>query len=132
MLASVPLLGLLPATAILDAAGDESLQAVAAGELRPAYVPARPPGDVEPRWTVRARGPAWPRRCPRARPSTAARSMLDGAVAFVPDAPGAGLLVAVGVDGDGDAGRRGVAADADGVDGRDGGPLRRHPLARRT
>ena len=46
VLASVPLLGLLPATAILDAAGDESLPAVAAGELRPAYVPARPPGDV--------------------------------------------------------------------------------------
>src|SRR5207302_8029500 len=38
VLASVPLLGLVPATAILDAAGDESLQAVASGELRPAYV----------------------------------------------------------------------------------------------
>ena len=40
---SVPILGLLPATAILDAAGDAALEAVAAGELRPAYVPARPP-----------------------------------------------------------------------------------------
>ena len=36
VLASVPLLGLLPASAILDAAGDESLEAVASGELRPA------------------------------------------------------------------------------------------------
>ena len=52
MLASVPLLGLLPATAILDAAGDGSLPAVAAGELRPAYVAARPPDEHEPRWTV--------------------------------------------------------------------------------
>ena len=42
VLASVAILGLLPATAILDAAGDPALEAVAAGELRPAYVPARP------------------------------------------------------------------------------------------
>jgi alkylation response protein AidB-like acyl-CoA dehydrogenase len=52
VLASVPLLGLLPATAILNAAGDESLEDVASGELRPAYVPARPPSDLEPSWTV--------------------------------------------------------------------------------
>ena len=44
MLAAVPLLGLLPATAILNAAGDESLEAVAAGELRPAYVPGAAAG----------------------------------------------------------------------------------------
>ena len=55
MLASVPLLGLIPATALLDAAGDESLAAAAAGELRPAYVPARPPGDTEPALDGRAR-----------------------------------------------------------------------------
>jgi|SRR5450755_1134701 alkylation response protein AidB-like acyl-CoA dehydrogenase len=36
VLAGVPLLGLIPATSILDAAGDESLEAIAAGELRPA------------------------------------------------------------------------------------------------
>ena len=35
VLASVPLLGLLPATAILDAAGDESLEAVANGSYDP-------------------------------------------------------------------------------------------------
>jgi alkylation response protein AidB-like acyl-CoA dehydrogenase len=52
VLASVPLLGVLPATAILDAAGHSSLAQVATGELRPGYVPARPPGDLEPRWTV--------------------------------------------------------------------------------
>src|SRR5437764_3929179 len=55
VLAGVPLLGLLPATAVLDAAGDECLEAVAAGELRPAYVPARPPSANEREWTVEAR-----------------------------------------------------------------------------
>ena len=45
VLAAVPLLGLLPATAILNAAGDATLEAVAAGELRPVYVPARPRGS---------------------------------------------------------------------------------------
>ena len=54
VLASVPLLGHLPATAILDAAeGQESLLgALASGERRAAYVPARPPGDLEAGWTV--------------------------------------------------------------------------------
>src|SRR5947209_20211277 len=45
VLASVPLIGLLPATAILNAAGDEALEAVAAGELRPVYDRARPPPE---------------------------------------------------------------------------------------
>src|SRR5947209_16757429 len=56
VLASVPLLGLLPASAILDAADDEALDAVAAGELRPVYVPARPPSFGEEGWTVEPRG----------------------------------------------------------------------------
>src|SRR3954452_13593546 len=38
VLAGVPLLGLLPATAVLNAAGDSSLEDVAAGSVRPAYV----------------------------------------------------------------------------------------------
>src|SRR5205085_3095222 len=52
VLAAVSLLGLVPATAILGAAADESLEAVAGGELRPAYVPARPPSELENGWTV--------------------------------------------------------------------------------
>src|SRR3954454_4236846 len=40
VLAAVPFLGLLPATAILNASGDESLSAVASGQVRPVYVPA--------------------------------------------------------------------------------------------
>ena len=89
VLASVPLLGLLPATAILDAAGDASLPAVAAGELRPAYVPTRPPGELEPRWTAEPRSGLCAVRRPPARVD-GDEVVLDGAVAFVPDAPGAG------------------------------------------
>jgi alkylation response protein AidB-like acyl-CoA dehydrogenase len=114
VLASVPLLGLMPAAAILDAAGDESLEAVASGDLRPVYVPARPPGDLEERWTVEA--PAGFGRA--AAPGATVEGdevTLDGEVAFVPDAPGAGLLVAVGVDGDGMPVAAAVPAGADGV-----------------
>ncbi|WP_354699950.1 Acyl-CoA dehydrogenase FadE27 [Paraconexibacter sp. AEG42_29] len=94
VLAPTPLLGLLPATAILNAAGDESLAAVASGELRPAYVPARPSSDSHAEWTVDpvggfARGAA---------PVIAADGSVTGTVAWVPDAPGADLLVVVGVD----------------------------------
>ncbi len=114
VLASVPLLGLLPATAILDAAGDESLAQVATGELRPVYVPARPPGDVEQSWTVDNRHGMARKAPPRATVS-GDQVTLDGEVAYVPDAPGAGLLVAVGVDGDGEPVAAAIAADADGV-----------------
>jgi alkylation response protein AidB-like acyl-CoA dehydrogenase len=114
VLAAVPLLGLLPASAILDAAADESSAAVAAGELRPAYVPARPPGDHEPRWSVEpasgfARAPA-----PVATVDGDTVS-LQGTVAFVPDAPGAGLLVALGVDDGGEPVAAAVPADSTGV-----------------
>jgi len=114
VLAAVPLLGLIPATAILDTAGDESLPAIAQGDLRPAYVPVRPPGDVESGWTVD------PRRG-FARPPAPHATVdgdtvtLDGDVAFVPDAPGAGLLVAIGVTDAGDPVAVAVAADAPGV-----------------
>jgi alkylation response protein AidB-like acyl-CoA dehydrogenase len=114
VLASVPLLGLLPATAILEAAGDESLQTIASGELRPAYLPARPPSALESSWTVDPRtGMARP-----AAPSATVDGdevVLDCEVAFVPDAPGAALLVAIGVAGDGEAVSAAVPADGDGV-----------------
>jgi alkylation response protein AidB-like acyl-CoA dehydrogenase len=114
VLASVPLLGLLPATAVLGAAGDESLQAIAAGELRPAYLPARPPSTLESSWTVDPRS-----GMARAAAPTASvegdEVVLDGEVAFVPDAPGAALLVAIGVTADGEAVAAAVPADAEGV-----------------
>jgi alkylation response protein AidB-like acyl-CoA dehydrogenase len=108
VLAPTPLLGLLPATAILDAAGDESLAAVAAGDLRPVFVPARPPSDTHAEWSVDAvsgfaRGAA---------PVIAADGSVTGTVAWVPDAPGADLLVVVGVDESGAAAATVVEASA--------------------
>jgi alkylation response protein AidB-like acyl-CoA dehydrogenase len=116
VLAGVPLLGLLPATAILNAAVDASLEAVASGEVRPAYVPARPPGELEEGWTVEpASGFA------RASAPTATGEgdddevTLDGHVAWVPDVPGADLLVVVAVDGNAEPVAVAVQAGADGV-----------------
>jgi alkylation response protein AidB-like acyl-CoA dehydrogenase len=85
VLAAVPLLGHLPAT-FLHA--DPSL---AEGERRAAYVPARPPTDIEERWTVdpevgSLRSPA---------PTVSAEGVVHGGVAWVPDAPGADFLVVV-------------------------------------
>jgi alkylation response protein AidB-like acyl-CoA dehydrogenase len=114
VLASVPLLGLMPAAAILDAAGDESVDAAASGELRPAYVPARPPGDLEDRWTVEPRAGVTRADAPSAVVD-GDQVTLDGTVAFVPDAPGAGLLVAVGADSDGEPVAAALDASGDGV-----------------
>jgi alkylation response protein AidB-like acyl-CoA dehydrogenase len=100
VLAGVPLLGLLPATAILDAAGDSCLESVAAGTERPTYVPARPPSDLVSEWTVDPRSGFTRTRAPQAR-LHGDEVILDGAASFVPDAPGADLLVVAAVDGDG-------------------------------
>jgi len=100
VLASVPLLGHLPATALLGAGGldDETLGKLAAGELRAAYVPARPGDDLDPGWTVE------PRRGQRRAPAPAVvrdgeEGTVTGEVAWVPDAAGADLLVVVGSEG---------------------------------
>jgi alkylation response protein AidB-like acyl-CoA dehydrogenase len=114
VLAAVPLLGLLPASAILDASGDESVAEVASGELRVAFVPARPPGDRVPGWTVEPRTGMV--RAPAPAATVAGdRVTLDGTVAFVPDAPGASLLVVIGASGDGSPVAAAVPAEADGV-----------------
>jgi alkylation response protein AidB-like acyl-CoA dehydrogenase len=115
VLAGVPLLGHLPASALLDAAGDERTAAVAEGELRACFVAARPPGDLGGGWTVE----------PRAGSVRAGAPVLDedgtlsGAVAWVPDAPGADVLVAAATRPDGepvavavDAGAAGVTVEA--------------------
>ena len=114
VLAALPLIGLLPATAILDAAGDESLEAVASGQLRPAYLPARPPGDLERRWTVDSHSALSRGELPSAAVDGDTVT-LDGAIAFVPDAPGADLLVAVAAGADGEPVAVAVATDSDGV-----------------
>jgi alkylation response protein AidB-like acyl-CoA dehydrogenase len=115
VLAAVPLLCLLPATAILDAAGDESLSSVASGGLRAVYVPARPPGDLEADWTVDARSGMARPAAPKAEVE-GDEVTLEGEVAFVPDAPGAALLVAVGIDGSGEPVAVAVEAGAPGVE----------------
>jgi alkylation response protein AidB-like acyl-CoA dehydrogenase len=126
VLAGVPLLGLLPASAILDQAGDDSLPEVAAGRLRPAYVPARPPSELEQSWTVDPR--CGLRRAPA--PTATVHDgevLLDGEVAFVPDVPGAELLVAVGVCSDGEPVGVAIPATAGGVSVQ---PLTRYDATR--
>lgn len=109
VLAPVPLIGLLPATALLDAAIYEDLGAIASGEIRPVWIPTRPPGDLEPNWTVDGAGAARPAAPVIEGDGDAVR--VTGRAAFVPDAPGADLLIVVGVDGTVAA----VAPDAPGV-----------------
>src|SRR4051812_43226169 len=52
VLAPLPLLGHLVGSYLLDRGAYEGIEAVATGERRVAYVPARPPGDVETEGTV--------------------------------------------------------------------------------
>jgi alkylation response protein AidB-like acyl-CoA dehydrogenase len=114
VLAPVPFLGLLPATAILDAGGHGQLGAIAAGDVRPAWIPTRPPGDLETRWTVDTPGAARD-EAPRIEPEGDGDAVrVTGRAAFVPDAPGADLLVVVGADGTVavvDAGAEGVTVE---------------------
>jgi alkylation response protein AidB-like acyl-CoA dehydrogenase len=95
VLASVPLLGHLPATFLLDRGGDAGvIAALAAGDARAAFVPARPPSDVEDAWTVE---PAL--GMTRAPAPSYADGTVTGTVSWVPDAPGADHLVVVLDDG---------------------------------
>jgi alkylation response protein AidB-like acyl-CoA dehydrogenase len=96
VLAGIPLLGHLPATAILGEAPMASslLEALATGERRAAYLPVSPPTDLDGRWTVdpaagSARAPA-----PTAV-GEGAEARVSGELAWVPDAPSADVLVGV-------------------------------------
>lgn len=98
VLAGVPLLGHLPATAILGDAPNagELLPALASGERRAAYLPARPPDDIRDQWSADpARGLERPPLPAVAAPGEDGRVTLSGSFAFVPDAPGADVLVGV-------------------------------------
>jgi alkylation response protein AidB-like acyl-CoA dehydrogenase len=112
-LASVPLLGHLPATLVLDRAGADTglLSELAAGSRRAAYVPAKPPIDVDDRWTVEP----LTGHARAAAPTITSEGVLEGDVAWVPDAPGADVLVVVATDAT--YGPRAVLVDAaaDGV-----------------
>lgn len=117
VLASVPLLGHLPASALLDAGGaDPSLLAeVAIGERRAAYVPARPGDDRDAAWTVEPREGARRAPLPRATAGDDGLVAVSGEVAWVPDAVGADLLVVVAGADDGQPVAVVVDAGADGV-----------------
>ncbi|MEJ7894723.1 MAG: acyl-CoA dehydrogenase family protein [Solirubrobacteraceae bacterium] len=108
VLASTPLLGLLPASYLLDRGSDASCAAVAGGERRPVLVAARPPGDLHGGWTVEAKvGMA------RAdAPTIGDDGAVTGGAAWVVDAPGADLLVVVGTDASGAPRASVVAAGA--------------------
>ncbi|MFL5844889.1 MAG: acyl-CoA dehydrogenase family protein [Solirubrobacteraceae bacterium] len=91
VLASVPLLGHVLATYVLDRAGYADIEPLALGEKRAAFVAARPPNDLHDAWTVepeRGKGRA-------DAPVVTADGALSGGAWWVPDAPGADVLVVV-------------------------------------
>jgi alkylation response protein AidB-like acyl-CoA dehydrogenase len=117
VLASVPLLGHLPATAILNDSpvAAEFLPALASGERRAAYLPSQPPNDLDQRWSADpASGQARPDLPSAGATGEDGRVSLTGSYAFVPDAPGAQVLVGVAVQ-DGRPIGVAVLADAPGV-----------------
>jgi alkylation response protein AidB-like acyl-CoA dehydrogenase len=96
VIAGIGLLGHLPASAILgDSSGTgELLEPLATGERRAAYLPTSPPDDLSPLWTVDSREGLERPGAPVAT-GTDAQATVTGEIAFVPDAPGADLLVGV-------------------------------------
>lgn len=94
VLAGVPLLGHLPATALLEeaGAGADLLAPLASGARRAAYLPAKPPSDLESEWSTDPAHGATRAPLPRAE-RAGAGARVSGTVSFVPDAPGADLLV---------------------------------------
>jgi alkylation response protein AidB-like acyl-CoA dehydrogenase len=127
VLAGIELLGHLPATAILGEAPNASslLEPLATGERRAAYLPVSPPSDVEPRWTVDPSAGSERAAAPSAvRDGDGAR--VSGELSFVPDAPGADLLVGVAML-DGEPVGVAIEADGDGVSVQD---VRRYDATR--
>lgn len=100
VLAGAPLLGPLPASLLLDRGGAEVTERVAGGELKAAWLPARPPSTLQPGWTV---DPV----SGKARAAAPAASVdgdavtFDGVIAWAPDAAQADVLVVIGQDAGG-------------------------------
>jgi alkylation response protein AidB-like acyl-CoA dehydrogenase len=103
VLAGVPLLGHLPATAIINASprADGWIGELASGEKRAAYLPSCPPDDVGGGWSSDSRGGLARAELPVAgAPDDNGQTMVSGGFAFVPDAPGANGFVGVAlIDG---------------------------------
>ncbi len=112
VLAGIELLGHLPASELLDRAGDSRVGAVAEGDVRACFVAAQPPGDLDDRWTVEP--PSGSVRVDA--PVLAADGTLSGSVAWVPDAPGADMFVVVATRAD-DGSPVAVAVDAGAASG---------------
>jgi alkylation response protein AidB-like acyl-CoA dehydrogenase len=96
VLAGIALLGHLPATAILGDAPNAAalLEPLATGERRAAYLPVSPPDDLEQSWSIDPAGGAARAAAPTAT-GDAGATRVSGELSFVPDAPGAGVLVGV-------------------------------------
>ncbi len=114
VLAPIALLGHLPATAILNdaPAGASLLEDLASGERRAAYLPVSPPDDIATDWSVDPRNGLERGAAPTAS-ADGDGARVSGELAFVPDAPGADVLVGVALL---DGKPVGVAIDA-GADG---------------
>ncbi|HEX4116448.1 MAG TPA: acyl-CoA dehydrogenase family protein [Solirubrobacteraceae bacterium] len=97
VLAPVALLGHLPATAILGASKSASglLEPLATGTRRAAYLPAMPPNDLVDGWCVDPPHGSTRPAAPQAKDDGKGGVLVSGMLAFVPDAPGADLLVGV-------------------------------------
>jgi alkylation response protein AidB-like acyl-CoA dehydrogenase len=97
VLAGIPLLGHLPASAILNDSpnGASLLEALASGERRAAYLPASPPSDVSDGWSVDSRSGSERPSAPAATSAGGNAAKVSGELSFVPDAPGADVLVGV-------------------------------------
>ncbi|HXP99976.1 MAG TPA: acyl-CoA dehydrogenase family protein [Solirubrobacteraceae bacterium] len=97
VLAPVALLGHLPASAILnDSPGAAALLGpLASGERRAAYLPAMPPNDLVEGWCVDPVHGSTRPSAPIAKDDGKGGVLVSGTIAFVPDAPGADLLVGV-------------------------------------
>ncbi len=115
VLAGVPLLGHLPATAILGDSpnAEEFLADLASGERRAAYLPAQPPDDVHDEWSTDPASGFRRGSLPTADAAGAdGRVSVTGSFFFVPDAPGADVLVGVALR-DGAAVAVAILAEAD-------------------
>jgi alkylation response protein AidB-like acyl-CoA dehydrogenase len=112
VIAGVPLLGHLPATAILgDAPAAEGLLGdLATGERRAAYLPAQPPTELDERWTTDPASGAARAALPSAVAGADGSASVTGSIAFVPDAPGADTLIGIALL---DGKPVGVAIEAD-------------------
>ncbi|HEY4897097.1 MAG TPA: acyl-CoA dehydrogenase family protein [Solirubrobacteraceae bacterium] len=99
VIAGIGLLGHLPASAILNAspAGAPLLEALASGDRRAAYLPVCPPDDIAEGWSADPEHGSTRPGAPAARSDGEGKARVSGTLAFVPDAPGADVLVGVAI-----------------------------------